>query len=169
MDAGSGAAVAMGFSGYQKGYLAGRDAQVVTDCGVVGSMRDRPPLSLPRLGLLRCAWLAVITIGFVSSLAVDSTSATVVPLLSSHTLRKYAVDLTASVLQVFQVYPPVLIASSNGSLSLTDGSSTTTDVGPIGSATSCEDTLMVYSFAQSYGAPFVGKCDTNSSTDASLN
>ncbi|KAF2235149.1 hypothetical protein EV356DRAFT_445452 [Viridothelium virens] len=109
------------------------------------------------MGLQRFAWVAVITIGFaVSSLAIDSTSTSIVPHLSSHTLQKHDVDLTAPLLQDFQVYPPVLIASSNGSLSLTDGSSTTTDVAPVSNATSCQEVLMVYSFANSYGAPFVG-------------
>ena len=165
MDAGSAAAEVTGFPGYEKAYVADRDAKMITDCGVFGSVRDKSSLSLPRVGLLRYAWVAVMTIGFaVSSLAIDSTSVTV-PLLSSRTLQKYAVDPAAPVLQDFQVYPPVLIASPNGSLSLTDGSSTTTDVATTSNATSCEQVLMAYSFGNSYGAPFVGKPYTTQGTN----
>ncbi|KAI9664537.1 MAG: hypothetical protein M1821_005983 [Bathelium mastoideum] len=156
MGADSAAAEVMGFLGFEKGYVADRAAKVGTDCGVVGSVQNRLSLSSPRVGLLRIAWVAVITIGFaVGSLAIDSTNVAV-PLLPSRTLQKHAVDPAASLLQDFQVYPPVLIASSNGSLSLTDGSSTTTNVATGSNTTSCEEVLMVYSFANSYGAPFVG-------------
>ena len=149
----------IGFPGFHKDCLADRDAKAVTDCGVVGPVGRNPSsLPLPRMGVLRFAWVVVITIGFaISALAIDSTSTSIVPLLPSRTFHKYAVDPAPPLLQDFQVYPPVLIASSNGSLSLTDGSSTTTNVVAGSNATSCEEILMVYSFANSYGAPFVGE------------
>ena len=74
-------------------------------------------------------------------------------------LIKYAADVSAPLLQVFQVYPPVLAISSGGTLELTDGDDTTTS-GSVALANtntaSCSETLVVHSFAYSYGQPYIG-------------
>ncbi|KAK5134244.1 hypothetical protein LTR08_006787 [Meristemomyces frigidus] len=62
---------------------------------------------------------------------------------------------TTSLLEVFQVYPPVLTAAQDGELEITDGSSDATiDIIDSHRAT-CQDVLVSHSFAYSYGEPFV--------------
>lgn len=68
------------------------------------------------------------------------------------------VAAAATLLQVFQVYPPVLTPTQNG-LVITDGSSISQSVMPTGQTQGCVTTqvLMNHVFANSYGAPFVGR------------
>lgn len=74
------------------------------------------------------------------------------------TLFRYAVAASAPLLQVFQIYPPVLTVKSNDVLEITDGSANVS-IATVGSSTkTCQQTLVVHSFAYSYGEPFVGWC-----------
>jgi hypothetical protein len=75
-------------------------------------------------------------------------------------LAKYdapAPSATSSVLEVFQVYQPVLTSSgvTDGTI-LGDGSENTTSLAAAPSGTSCQIVLMQHTFAYSYGEPFVG-------------
>ena len=73
---------------------------------------------------------------------------------------------STGVLEVFQVYQPVLTPSgATDETTLSDGKENTTTIAPTGHTSSCEIVLMVHSFGYSYGMPFVGK-SKNSFTDA---
>lgn len=78
-------------------------------------------------------------------------------------LVKYAaaasspVPTPTGVLDVFQVYQPVL--APNGAVDetvLSDGQENTTNIASTSPSSSCEVLLMKYDFAYSYGTPFVG-------------
>jgi len=73
-------------------------------------------------------------------------------------LTKHAAATAIPFLQVFQVYPPVLIANSGGALELTDGPINASVATLHSNTSSCEETLVVHSFAYSYGQPFIGVC-----------
>lgn len=76
---------------------------------------------------------------------------------SSYSSPHYARALTSSFLEVFQIYPPVLtVAPDGGALELTDGSSNASVEIVDVDRSSCQQTLVVHSFAFSYGQPFVG-------------
>lgn len=73
-------------------------------------------------------------------------------------LSQYAVQNTAPLLQVFQVYPPVFVPVNDGS-ALTDSSSAFQVGGDTASVRGCVRTkkLVTHVFANSYGLPFVGR------------
>lgn len=75
---------------------------------------------------------------------------------STPTLVKNALTAVTPLLEVFQVYPPVLTQSKGGNLELTDGSSNTTLDLVDGHGPLCQQVLAEHSFAYSYGSPFVG-------------
>lgn len=78
------------------------------------------------------------------------------PGLSVRAFPHHARALTSSLLEVFQVYPPVLTVSPAGVLEITDGSSNAT-VDVLGSnRPTCQQVLVVHSFGNSYNNPFVG-------------
>ncbi len=65
---------------------------------------------------------------------------------------------STAVLEVFQVYQPVLTPEGPTAETISsDGSLNTTTIEPTGNADSCTKLLMEYSFGFSYGRPFVGK------------
>ena len=69
----------------------------------------------------------------------------------------YARGLTSSLLEVFQIYPPVLtVAPGGGALELTDGSSNASVEIVDADRSTCQEVLVVHSFAFSYGQPFIG-------------
>ncbi|KAE8453075.1 hypothetical protein EG329_012262 [Mollisiaceae sp. DMI_Dod_QoI] len=74
---------------------------------------------------------------------------------------------SSAVLEVFQVYQPVLTpAGATDETISDDGSENTTTIAQSGAIKSCEVVLMVHSFGFSYGLPFIGnytppKCDFN--------
>ncbi|CZR59558.1 related to peptide-n4-(n-acetyl-beta-d-glucosaminyl) asparaginase amidase N [Phialocephala subalpina] len=78
-----------------------------------------------------------------------------------------ATPSSTAVLEVFQVYQPVLTPSGATDETLTAaGDENTTTIAQSGAASSCQVTLMVHSFGYSYGIPFVGNytppsCDFN--------
>lgn len=72
----------------------------------------------------------------------------------------------SQVLEVFQVYPPVVTVTSEGVLEITDGSANGSIAIVDDRRPSCQETLVAYSFANSYGTPYVGDynpptCDFN--------
>lgn len=82
-------------------------------------------------------------------------------IISKSHLEKYAAptpSATSSVLDVFQVYQPVLTPQGATDETILDnGSENTTSLASASSGASCQVLLMEYVFAFSYGAPFVGK------------
>lgn len=71
-------------------------------------------------------------------------------------LVKHAVAAATPLLEVFQIYPPVLTLDDHGHLELTDGSSNDTLSIADVRQESCQETLAVHSFGYSYGSPLVG-------------
>jgi hypothetical protein len=86
----------------------------------------------------------------------DVLSATI----SKSHLEKHAAptpSATSSVLDVFQVYQPVLTPEgATDETILVDGSESTTSLASASSGASCQVLLMDHVFAYSYGEPFVG-------------
>ncbi|KAL1304575.1 hypothetical protein AAFC00_003547 [Neodothiora populina] len=67
-----------------------------------------------------------------------------------------SLDVVAPLLDVFQVSPPVLVVGNDGALELTDGTTNgSVELEPQTNG-SCRETLLVHSFAYSYGSPHVG-------------
>ncbi|KAI9054183.1 hypothetical protein LZ554_001354 [Drepanopeziza brunnea f. sp. 'monogermtubi'] len=63
----------------------------------------------------------------------------------------------SGLLEVFQVYPPVLTPSGITDETISEnGLSDTISIAPIAATSSCQALLMEHSFALSYGVPFVG-------------
>ncbi|KAK5127571.1 hypothetical protein LTR85_006911 [Meristemomyces frigidus] len=99
---------------------------------------------------------AVITTVILSYLLANAASPCLAAALSVRALPHFARAVATPLLEVFQVYPPVLTVAPDGELELTDGSSNATvDIVDSGSQT-CQQVLVVHSFAYSYGMPFVG-------------
>lgn len=72
-------------------------------------------------------------------------------------LVKHALTVATPLLEVFQVYPPVLTVDTDGELELSDGTTSESSLDLSGrSEQVCQQTLVVHSFAYSYGIPFVG-------------
>lgn len=73
---------------------------------------------------------------------------------------------TPAVLEVFQVYQPVLTPSGITAQTIAgDGSANTTTILPTAASDSCKVLLMEYSFGYSYGKPFVGNFLPHPSSD----
>jgi hypothetical protein len=83
-----------------------------------------------------------------------------------HPLTKYATTAVAPFLEVFQVYPPVLTAEPDGALEITDGSTDTSPATIRSRSASCQEILTVYSFAYSYGQPFIGEYSSRPTSNA---
>ena len=75
----------------------------------------------------------------------------------AHFLPHQARAVASHLLEVFQVYPPVLTVTPSGVLEITDGSSNATVKVVDSDRPTCQDVLAVHSFAFSYGKPFVGE------------
>lgn len=115
--------------------------------------------------LLMCLFLLFLLVGLhpidhVSGIEIlkrgfDNAQTTYNP---ARSFSSYAIVAAAAVLQVFQVYPPVLMPTSNG-LAITDGSSISQCAMPTSQSQTCfrHQVLMNHVFANSYGAPFVGR------------
>ncbi|KAF2769598.1 hypothetical protein EJ03DRAFT_271909 [Teratosphaeria nubilosa] len=80
--------------------------------------------------------------------------------------QHYARAVANSLLEVFEVYPPVLTVTPIQVLEITDGSSDATIPIVDPGRPTCQETLAVHVFASSFGAPYVGNykppsCDFN--------
>jgi hypothetical protein len=62
---------------------------------------------------------------------------------------------TPSLLEVFQIHPPVLTVASNGALEITDDNNNSNSGRHENNQTICEKVLAVHSFGYSYGQPFI--------------
>lgn len=98
---------------------------------------------------------AVIT-SVILILLTNIASPCLATALSVRTLPHYARAITTPLLEVFQVYPPVLTVTPDGELELTDGSSNATIAIIDSDSATCQRVLVQHSFAYSYGEPFVG-------------
>lgn len=77
--------------------------------------------------------------------------------IAVRSLPVHARAAASTVLEVFQVYPPVLTLSPAGVLEITDGSSNASVDVIDSQKPSCQETLVVHSFGYSYGKPYVGQ------------
>ncbi|KAF2718251.1 hypothetical protein K431DRAFT_231229 [Polychaeton citri CBS 116435] len=75
--------------------------------------------------------------------------------LSTRSAVSHLRAVTSSLLEVFQVSPPVLTVDQSGGLEITDGSSNASVKIVNGHSLTCQDTLVEHVFAFSYGQPFV--------------
>jgi len=105
------------------------------------------------------AALCVFGVLYRSSLALCTQVPlphTILPTVRS--LGKYARQAARPLLVDFQVYPPVLVPTPAGDV-LTNGSTGSIPTVVPAETFGCVvyETLMVHEFAESYGAPFVGK------------
>lgn len=62
----------------------------------------------------------------------------------------------SSLLEVFQIHPPVLTVNNNGALATTDDSNNSNSGNYDRNHAICEKVLAVHSFGYSYGQPFIG-------------
>lgn len=115
---------------------------------IIGSIR-------PQRHGLWSALLAISLLLFFSTGNIIPCSAQVLDSAASslHFVQHFARAGTQAVLEVFQVYPPVLTVTPEGVLEITDGSSNASvEVIPSRKPT-CQETLVVHSF-RSYNAPY---------------
>ncbi|KAF7185411.1 Peptide-N4-(N-acetyl-beta-glucosaminyl)asparagine amidase A [Pseudocercospora fuligena] len=75
---------------------------------------------------------------------------------ASSSIRLATRQTTKALVEVLQVYTPVLTVASDSALEITDGSSNASVVIVEPVAPVCEQTLVVHSFGASYGKPYVG-------------
>lgn len=103
------------------------------------------------------AVLAIVTLFLLSTNPAQSRSLLqfTIPSCPFRCFPQYGRSLTSPLLEVFQVYPPVLTVAPNGSLELTDGSSNATVRLIDSQQPTCQDVLAVHTFALSYGKPSV--------------
>lgn len=122
-----------------------------------GQRQHRSVARAPRPVRMWPAVLAIVALCCVSATTVTPSTAYVLdtarPVRSA---LSYARAATTALLEVFQIYPPVSTVGPNGELEITDGSSNASvDVIPSRQPT-CSETLVVHSFGNSYGQPYVG-------------
>jgi hypothetical protein len=88
----------------------------------------------------------------------DESSSISLGLVKNAVAVPSATPSSAAVLEVFQVYQPVLTPSGVTDEATSDsGSENTTIIASSQAASSCQVTLMVHTFAYSYGLPYVGE------------
>lgn len=127
-----------------------------------GDSVNHPRATLPIIGSNRPhrhgMWSAIIALSillFLSTSNISPCSAHVLDSAASslHFVQHFARASGHAFLEVFQVYPPVLTVIPEGVLEITDGSSNASvEVIPSREPT-CQETLVVHSFA-SYNAPY---------------
>lgn len=135
------------------------DSGTPISCG--GSV-DQPRARLPIIGFIRPqrhgVWSAIIAISVLLFFSTDSIVPCSAQVLDSaatslHLVQHFARAGSQAVLEVFQVYPPVLTVTPEGVLEITDGSSNASvEVIPSRKPT-CQETLVVHSF-RAYNAPY---------------
>ena len=75
---------------------------------------------------------------------------------SFHSVRHQSRASSTALLNVFQVYPPVLTVGPEGGLELSDGSPSPAVSTIPSHQTACQQVLVQHSFGSSYGQPYVG-------------
>lgn len=130
----------------------GRQAEEGASKSFVGSFRRQ----LLKVVSFVVAGIALIFF-FADSFAPCLTDATQQEaILVPRALSEYTRAVLTPLLEVFQVYPPVLTVTPSGVLEITDGSTNATVEIIDANRPTCQEVVAVYSFANSYGAPFVG-------------
>ena len=100
--------------------------------------------------------ISILSLSFAKSFVPCSNYLFANPGLSVRSLPHHARAVASSFLEVFQVYPPVLTVTPDGVLEITDGSSNASVEIVNSDRPTCQEVLVVHSFAFSYGQPFVG-------------
>lgn len=112
-----------------------------------------------RTGISRFICLIAITVLLLLSVnnVTSSAGLNVAHLGELHrSIPRRVHDSAQSLLRVFQVYPPVLTVTPDGQLELSDGLDNASYSIGRPSRSACVDVIATYSFANSYGQPFVG-------------
>ena len=105
---------------------------------------------------LGLGWLLNDCLSTYSVQEMETTSPTF-ELVRYATVAPAATPTPTGILEVFQVYQPVLTPQgATDETVLSDGAENTTTIAAAASPSSCEVLLMDYAFGNSYGAPFVG-------------
>jgi hypothetical protein len=135
------------------------DAEASTAPRKCMSLNDK--LKLTVLAILGCCIPLIWALNgcmFANNVQEDEISS------AAFDLVKYAVPAPSAsasalaVLEVFQVYQPVLTPSgATDETILGNGAENTTTIAQAAASSSCEVLLMEHSFGYSYGIPFVGK------------
>lgn len=121
----------------------------------------KAPVGYRRMRFIRTvsAVLAICILLLFSTCSLESWFLPPLPTPNGllHYPRQATKATNSALLEVVQAYPPVLTVALNGSLELTDGSPNATVQLIDNNAPVYQEILAVYSFAQSYGHPFVGE------------
>ena len=121
--------------------------------------------SSPLLGSIRHSFSGVMSVMLAISAFLLVSTTIIAPCtafrfdqstLSLRSLKSHVRAVSNEVLEDFQVYPPVLTVTPEGVLEITDGSSNASVEVIPRSRPTCQQTLVVHSFALSYNEPFVG-------------
>ena len=78
------------------------------------------------------------------------------PTITTNSAGRIPRAVTVPLSEDFQVYPPVLTVTPDGVLEITDGSSNASVAVIPSTKPTCQSILVQYSFASSYGQPYVG-------------
>lgn len=136
--------------------------------GESGSLRLRPEtryrwivISLVFMGCcMGLGWLLTDCLP-TSSFQESGASPSAFELVKYAAAASSATPTPTGVLEVFQVYQPVLTPQgATDETTLSDGVENTTTLATAASSSSCEVLLMDHVFAYSYGIPFVGTYDS---------
>jgi hypothetical protein len=111
------------------------------------------------IGILATWWFWSKDVPFAQEIDIASIHPKILPQIGPRAPK-------SSLLEVFQISPPVLTVTQDGMLEITDDSS---DEGAViigSSKSACQEVLVVHSFAYSYGQPFISsyappKCKFN--------
>jgi len=123
-------------------------------CPSSSPINARPQRSFKAIGAaLAISLLTIVSLNHTHRIGTGLALATAA---SARGVTIHARAAATSLLEVFQVYPPVLTVTPSGLLEITDGSSNATVDIIDNHRPSCQQTLVVHSFAYSYGDPFVG-------------
>lgn len=117
---------------------------------------------IPSVTVATC-FLAVAAICLMPGVEAKPTFDHNTPVRNS---QQYVRAAPPGVLEDFQVAPPVLTVLPNGTLAVSDGSSNASVAVVPSSQPTCQELLVQYDFANSYGKPYVGPytppaCDFN--------
>lgn len=129
---------------------------------VCGDSADLPQATLPIIGSIRPhrhgMWSAVLAISILFFFSADNIIPCSAHVLDSaanslHFVQHFARASGQALLEVFQVYPPVLTLTPEGVLEITDGSSNASVEVITSRKPTCQETIVVHSF-RSYNAPY---------------
>lgn len=145
------------------GGKAGVIAESLQGCGAAAEeVTEGTPLGTPHqwAGLVRRMGRRKVVSAVVTSLILflftNTASTCLASTVTARSLPHHVRQAASSLLEVFQVYPPVLTVTPDGTLEITDGSSNATVAIIDAHRPTCQKVLAVHTFAYSYGLPFVG-------------